>query len=87
MSEIIFSCDIFLLQNKIVEELPANKILGPRQAVLVGRFIKFVALVYIKWWVRCPLIAERGIVDLEMQEDIRIYPDETVATAAENAIK
>lgn len=87
MGKIIGALDLFLLQKKIFTELPFNRIMTLTQAALIGRFVKFVALVYTKWWIRCPLIAESGILDLELLSDIRAYPDKVIATAAENALK
>ena len=56
------------------------------QVGLIQRFVKFVCLVYTKWWIRCPLPAECGLSDLILLSDIRSYPDVVVSKAAEKAL-
>ena len=56
-----------------------------RQASLLERFVKFVCLVYIKWWIRGPFPAEAGISNLELLSRIRSFPDEVISKAAEKA--
>ena len=86
MAKSIVGCGLCLLKDKIFAEV-GNRIMTPQQAVLIERFVKFVALVYVKWWVRCPLVCESGLVDLELLRDIRAFPDDTVRKAAESAFK
>ena len=87
MGKIIGALDLTLLQKKIFSELPWNSVMTLKQAALLVRFVKFVCLVYIKWWIRCPLIAESGMVDLELLSDIRAYPDPVISEAAEKALR
>ena len=87
MGKTNYASALVLLKDKIFEELPQNMIMTTHQAELLERFVKFVCLVYVKWWVRCPLVCESGIVDLELLSDIRNYPDKIISTAAENALK
>ena len=87
MAKGICACDMVLLKNKIFSELGPTKVMTPHQAELIERFVKFICLVYIKWWVRCPLVCESGLVDLELLKDIREYPDRTVAAAAEKGLR
>ena len=73
----------FLLKDKIPNEVGRNAvIMTPRQ---LGLKESFVCLVYAKWWIRCPLPAECGLVDLELLRAIRSFPDEVIALAAERA--
>ena len=78
--------DLHLMKHKIFGELERNLIMTQQQAVLIERFIKFISLVFVKSWIRCPLAAESGLVDQQLLSDIRAYPDKTVATAAERAL-
>lgn len=87
MSKVIYATDIFLLTPKILTELPKGEILAPRQAELIERFVKFVALIYVKWWVNCPLPADCPINDLEFLKSIQEYPDNVIALAAEKAFR
>ena len=82
MGKTNYASVLVLLKDKIFEELPQNMIMTTHQAELLERFVKFVCLVYVKWWVRCPLVCESGIVDLELLSDIRNYPDKIISTAA-----
>ena len=72
--------------DKIFRELHKNVVMTKKQAKLIERFVKFISLVYIKWWIRCALAASSGLVDLQLLADIGSYPDKTVATAAEGAL-
>ena len=74
-----------ILKAKIFSELPPNRIMTQAQAVLIERFVKFVIVPWVKWWIRCPLAAEAGLVDLELLRDIRAFPDSTVSRATEKA--
>ena len=83
MGKTIYAISMFLLKSKIANELGKDAvIMTPRQVV---RFVRFVCLVYAKWWIRCPLPAECGLVDLELLRAIRSFPDEVIALAAERA--
>ena len=86
MAKDIGCCDLHLMKRKIFGELEKNTIMTQKQAALIERFVKFISLVFVKWWIRCPLAAESGLVDLQLLSDIRAYPDKTVATAAERAL-
>ena len=66
MAKAIYSLDLFLLKDKIDRKIGKNPLMTDGQASLLERFVKFVCLVYIKWWIRCPLPAEAGISGLEL---------------------
>ena len=87
MSKIIIAADIFILNRKIQKELPNNLITTLKQVNLIERFVKFVSLIYVKWWVKCPLAADSPINDLEFLSSIKSYSDNTISSAAEKAIK
>ena len=87
MGKTIYAISMFLLKNKIANELGRDAvIMTPRQVGLIERFVRFVCLVYAKWWIRCPLPAECGLVDLQLLRAIRSFPDEVIALAAEKAL-
>ena len=44
--------DLFLMKSKIFKELDKNMVMTEHQSKLIGRFVKFIALVFVKWWVR-----------------------------------
>ena len=85
MSKAIAAIKLVLLKAKIFSELPPNRIMTQAQAVLIERFVKFIILPWVKWWIRCPLAAEADLVDLELLRDIRAFPDPTVSRATEKA--
>lgn len=86
MAKAIYAIDLFLLKNKIKRELGKNPvIMTDRQADLLERFVKFVCLIYVKWWIRCPLAAEAGLNDLDLLSSIRTYPDKTISEAVHKA--
>ena len=87
MSKSIYAISMFLLKDKIANELGRDTvIMTPRQVVLIERFVKFVCIVYAKWWIRCPLPAECGLLDLQLLREIRSFPDDVISTAAEKAL-
>ena len=49
MGKTIGAADIFLLENKIREELPKCSIATDHQFCQIKRFVEFVCLVYCKW--------------------------------------
>ena len=85
MSKFIYSCKLVVLRYKIFKELGV-RIMTHAQADLIERFVKWACLVWVKWWIRCPLVAEAGLVDLEQLHDIRSYPDPTIARATERSL-
>ena len=87
MGKTIYAISMFLLKNKIANELGRDAvIMTPRQVVLIERFVRFVCLVHAKCWIRCPLPAECGLVDLQLLRAIRSFPDQVIALAAEKAL-
>ena len=76
-----------LMKTKIANELGRETvIMTKKQLGLLERFVKFICVVYAKWWITCPLPAECGLADLQLLEAFRAYPDKTIATAAEKAL-
>ena len=87
MAKYVCSNNMVLLRDKIFSELKPDQVMTVDQANLMERFVKFICLPYIKWWVRCALVCESGLVDLEFLKDIRAWPDRQVAEAAEKGLK
>ena len=87
MGKAIGAADIFLLKNKIKNELTKGSLATDYQMKQLERFVKFVSLVYCKWWIRCPLTASAPINDLELISEIENYPDEVISEAALKAVK
>ena len=82
-----YAIPMVLLKTKIANELGRDTVIMTKaQVPLLERFVKFICIVYVKWWIRCPLPAECGLSDLQLLEDIRSYPDKTISTAAEKAL-
>ena len=82
----IISQVMYLMMPKIQSELPKNSILTAKQADDLKRFVKFICLVYVPWWVTCPLPADSPINDLTLLKTIRKYPDTVISTEAEKAM-
>ena len=53
--------------------------------MLIEHF-KFVCIVYAKWWIRYPLPAECGLLDLQLLREICLFPDNVISIAAEKAL-
>ena len=75
MAKTIGASDIFLLTPKIKTELPKSAIATNQQLKQIQRFVKFVALVYCKWWIRCPVSEDAPVNDLDLIEALQKYPD------------
>ena len=72
MSKSNYAISMILLKDKIAKELGRDAvIMTQRQVPLLERFVKFICLVYAKWWIRCPLPAECGLTDLQLLKEIR----------------
>ena len=71
MAKCVCSNNLVLLRDEIFAELKPEQVMTAAQAILIERFAKFICLPYIKWWVRCALVCESGLVDLEFFKDIR----------------
>ena len=87
MMKAIISQVIFLLMPKIDSELPKNKILTKSQAEKLERFVKFICLVYVPWWITCPVARDSPINDLNLLKSVRNYPDQLIATKAEKVFR
>ena len=88
MSKSNYAISMILLKDKIAKELGRDAvIMTQRQVPPLERFIKFICLVYAKWWIRCPLPAECGLTDLQLLKETRSFPDTTISSAAESALK
>lgn len=87
MGKTIGAANIFLLSDKIKTELPKGSLATDHQLQQIQRFVQFVALVYCKWWVRCPLSASAPINDLDLITALENYPDELISEAALKAVK
>ena len=86
MSKSIYAISMILMKNKIANELGRDAVIMTKKQVgLIERFVKFICIIYAKWWIRCPLPAECGLTDLQLLQDIRTYPDD-LSTAAEKAL-
>ena len=87
MGKCNYAIPMVLMKTKIANELGRETvIMTKKQLGLLERFVKFICVVYAKWWITCPLPAECGLADLQLLEAIRSYPDKTIATAAEKAL-
>ena len=71
MAKCVCSNNMVLLRDKIFSELKPDQVMTVDQANLMERFVKFICLPYIKWWVRCSPVCESRLVDLEFLKDIR----------------
>ena len=51
-----YAISMFLMKDKTANELGRDAvIMTKKQVALLERFVKFICLVYAKWWIRCPL--------------------------------
>ena len=87
MAKAIYTIYMYLLSDKITSELPKDTIFTPYQIERIGRFVKFVSLIYIKWWVKCPVSVDSPINDLAFLTSIRSYSDCVISSAAEKAMQ
>ena len=86
MMRAIIAISIILMRNKISSELPKNCIIKSTQEEKLIRFVKFIVLIYVPWWVTCPLPADSPINDLKLLKDIQNYPDDTISSSAEKKV-
>ena len=57
-----YAIPMVLLKTKIANELGRDTVIMTKaQVPLLERFVKFICIVYVKWWIRCPLPAECGL--------------------------
>jgi hypothetical protein len=77
LSKILYSMKIVLLQDKISSELPQEEVFSERnseqQIAKLIRFVRFVVLVYVKWWFTWPIAAQAPFRDLQLLKDIDSY--------------
>ena len=87
MSKLIYSFKIVLLSSKINTILPRGSVFGKDQLPKLERFVQFVALCYVPWWLTCPLAADAPINDLKLLRRLQEYGavDAVIAEAAEKA--
>ena len=71
MAKCVCSNNLVLLRDEMLAELKPVQVMTAAPAILIETFAKFICLPYIKWWVRCALVCESGLVDLEFFKDIR----------------
>ena len=76
-----------LLSNKISTELPPNTIFTQHQLERLIRFVKFLVLYYVKWWIYCPLPAECALLDLKFMKSVKNYHDSVISASALKAMK
>lgn len=87
MSKSIYTCQMVLLSNKISTELPPNTIFTQHQLERLIRFVKFLVLYYVKWWIYCPLPAECALLDLKFMKSVKNYHDSVISASALKAMK
>lgn len=89
-AKVIYAIKLVLMQNKICSELPKASVFSgnakPQINKLV-RFVRFVTIVYVKWWVTCPLAVDAPFRDLELLKALDEYStvDPSVAEVAKKA--
>ena len=87
MCKSIYTCQMVLLSNKISTELPPNTIFTQHQLERLIRFVKFLVLYYVKWWIYCPLPAECALLDLKFMKSVKNYHDSVISASALKAMK
>lgn len=83
----IIAEEVVLTSDKIKSELPKNLILTDSQLKKIKCFVQFIAIVYIPWWITCPVAADAPVNDLKLLTAILEYPNKVVSTSALNALK
>lgn len=84
MSKLLYSIKMVMLRKKIEEELPRNAIFFRGQADKMVKFVHFIVLCYVPWWLTAPvasLAPHNDFVMLKTLHDYRLV-DETSSAAA-----
>ena len=86
MMRAIIAVSIILMRDKVRSELTKNCILTSYQEDKLLKFVKFIVLIYLSWWVTCPLPADTPINDLKLLEEIKKYPYQVISSAADKGL-
>ena len=84
MSKLLYSIKIVLLGDHILTEMPKDAVFGAGQYEKIERFVRFVILCYVSWWLTAPVPAEAPCNDLALLKAFYEYldDDDTCAGAA-----
>jgi hypothetical protein len=66
MSKLLYSMKIVLLSDKILAELPEGAVFRVGQLAKLQRFVRFVVVVYIPWWISCSQACDAPVNDLKL---------------------
>ena len=87
MSKLIYSLKMVMLKKKIEQELPRNAIYFKGQADKMVKFVNFVVLCYVPWWLTAPVAALAPHNDFVLIKTLHEYRliDPTSSAAATDA--
>ena len=86
MIRAIIAVSIILMRDKVRSELTKKCILTSYQEEKLLKLVKFIVLIYLPWWVTCPLPADSPINDLKLLEEIRKYHNQVISSAADKGL-
>ena len=88
MAKLIYSIKIVLLGEKISAELESGAILSKTQLMKLQKFVLFSVLVYVPWWLTCPVASAAPLNDLKLIATVNAYRkvNKCCSDAATNAI-
>ena len=73
MSKLLYSIKMVMLRRKIEQELPKNAIFFKGQADKLVRFVHFIVLCYVPWWLTAPVASLAPHNDFVMLKTLREY--------------
>ena len=82
MAKLLYSMKMVMLSDKIGNELPRGAVFASGQIQKLERFVKFVLLVYVPWWISCTSAADAPVNDLMLVHKLQSYEDEVIGKAA-----
>ena len=85
MAKLIYSMKMVLLSEKIIAELPKGSVFCVDQLAKLQRFVKFVVLVYIPWWITCSQSSDAPVNDLKLLKMIHGHDDKVMSRSAATA--
>lgn len=84
MAKLLYAMKMVLLSKQIPKELG---VFAAGQLSKLQRFVRFILLVYVPWWITCTHPADAPVNDLQLLRSIQSYNDEVISTSALKAFR
>jgi len=84
MAKLLYCLKMVLLSKKIEKELPQGAVFVKGQLQKIIKFVKFVIINYVKWWMSCSIAQDAPVNDLQLINKLLSYKeiDNKLATVA-----